>query len=122
MVEKRVNAIAAPCSSGATQRWTFDADGHLHNMADPAFCLKVDDEAAGVGIRPCTSDDPEKRARMTFTIGASGAIRSQPRPDQVVVPVGSSASKELLMVLKASSTEDSERWAASPVAPTSEPR
>ncbi|WP_338673643.1 ricin-type beta-trefoil lectin domain protein [Streptomyces sp. SCSIO 30461] len=117
VVQKRVNAVAAPCSSGATQRWTFDTDGHLHNMADPAFCLKVDDEAAGVGIRPCASDDPEKRARMTFDIGENGAIRSQPRPDQVVVPINSSAGEELPLVIKKSSAEDSERWAARPVGP-----
>ncbi|MFC8241510.1 ricin-type beta-trefoil lectin domain protein [Streptomyces chartreusis] len=117
VVQKRVDAVAAPCSSGATtQRWTFDTDGHLHNSADPSFCLKVDGDSTGVGIRPCTSNDPDKRARMTFVIGENGEIRSRPRPDQVIVPVGSATGTVLPLVHKESSAAGSERWAARPVA------
>ncbi|MDH2387849.1 ricin-type beta-trefoil lectin domain protein [Streptomyces sp. HNM0663] len=121
VVQKRVNAVAAPCGAGATQRWTFDKDGHLHNAADPAFCLKVDGDATGVGIRPCSSDNPEKRARMTFAIGENGAIQSKPRAGQVIVPVGTSTGEPLPLVLKESSAAGAQQWAARSVAVTGSP-
>ncbi|MFJ7177959.1 ricin-type beta-trefoil lectin domain protein [Streptomyces massasporeus] len=117
VVQRRVDAVAAPCSAGATtQRWTFDTDGHLHNSADSSFCLKVDGDSTGVGIRPCASDDPDKRARMTFVIGENGEIRSRPRPDRVIVPVGSATGAVLPLALKESSAAGSERWSAWPAA------
>lgn len=116
VVDKRVSAVAAPCGSGATQRWTFDTDGHLHNEADSDFCLKVGGDSAVVGIRPCTSDDPEKRSRMTFVISENGAIRSKPQSDQVIVPVATSANEVRPLVLKKSSGVGDERWGTRPVA------
>ncbi|MDI9883695.1 ricin-type beta-trefoil lectin domain protein [Streptomyces sp. HNM0645] len=116
VVERRVSAVAAPCGSGATQRWTFDTDGHLHNEADSDFCLKVGGDTAVVGIRPCTSDDPEKRSRMTFVIGENGAIQSKPLSDQVIVPVATSSDEVRPLVLKASSGVGDERWGTRPVA------
>ncbi|TLQ42202.1 ricin-type beta-trefoil lectin domain protein [Streptomyces marianii] len=116
VVDKRVSAVAAPCGSGATQRWTFDTDGHLHNEADSDFCLKVGGDSAVVGIRPCASDDPEKRSRMTFVISESGAIQSKPLSDQVIVPVATSSGEVRPLVLKASSGVGDERWGTRPVA------
>ncbi len=118
VVGKRVNAVAAPCGSGTTQRWNFDTDGHLHNEADPGFCLKVDGDTADVGIRPCTSDDPEKRSRMTFVIDESGEIHSKPRTGQVIVPVGDYTDEVRPVELKESSTVGDKRWVAGPITAT----
>ncbi|MFE0087574.1 ricin-type beta-trefoil lectin domain protein [Streptomyces sp. NPDC058991] len=118
LVDKRVSAVAAPCGSGATQRWTYDSDGHLHNEADSDYCLKVGGDSAVVGIRPCTSDDPEKRSRMTFVISENGAIQSKPQSDQVIVPVTTSSDEERPLVLKESSGAGDERWGTRPVGGT----
>ncbi|MCZ7456437.1 ricin-type beta-trefoil lectin domain protein [Streptomyces sp. WMMC940] len=118
VVDKRVSAVAAPCGSGATQRWTFDTDGHLHNEADSDFCLKVGGDSAVVGIRPCTSDDPDKRSRMTFVISENGAIHSKPQSDQVIVPVATSSDEVRQLVLKESSGVGDERWGTRPVGAT----
>ncbi|MFG2313003.1 ricin-type beta-trefoil lectin domain protein [Streptomyces sp. NPDC048566] len=111
-VQKHVNAVAATCTSTPTQRWTLDSEGRLHNTADPDFCLKADGNAAAIGIRPCASDDPEKRSRMTFFVRANGAITSRPRPEQAVVPVGTFTGTPLLLALKELGGTPAQTWTA----------
>ncbi|MCH0568287.1 ricin-type beta-trefoil lectin domain protein [Streptomyces sp. MUM 136J] len=114
-VQKHADAVAATCTSAPTQRWALDSEGRLHNMAAPDFCLKADGDAAGIGIRPCGSDDPEKQSRMMFAIGRDGVIRSRPRPDEAVVPVGTFAGEPLVLALKERTSGQAQAWAARPV-------
>ncbi|MEU3283172.1 ricin-type beta-trefoil lectin domain protein [Streptomyces antibioticus] len=117
-VQKRTNAVATRCTSSPTQRWTLDSGARLHNMADPDFCLKADGSAAAVGIRPCESDDPEKRSRMTFIVGQDSTIRSRPRPEQAVVPVGTFTGAPVLLALKEPTSVHAGVWTARPAPAT----
>ncbi|MCH0561294.1 ricin-type beta-trefoil lectin domain protein [Streptomyces sp. MUM 16J] len=117
-VQKHTDAVATACTSAPTQRWTLDSRGRLHNAADPDFCLKADGDAAGIGIRPCDSDNPEKRSRMLFIIGRDGVIRSQPRPNEAVVPVGTFTGEPLILALKERTPGHAQAWAARPVPAT----
>ncbi|MBN0044743.1 ricin-type beta-trefoil lectin domain protein [Streptomyces actuosus] len=114
-VQKHSDAVAATCTSSPTQAWSLDSEGRLHNMAAPDFCLKADGDAAGIGIRPCGTDDPEKQSRMMFLIGRDGVIRSRPRPDEAVVPVGTFTGDPLVLALKGRTSGQAQAWAARPV-------
>ncbi|WP_250400110.1 ricin-type beta-trefoil lectin domain protein [Streptomyces cellostaticus] len=115
-VQKRTNAVATTCVSAPTQQWSLDREGRLHNMAAPDFCLKADGNAAGIGIRPCDTDNPEKRSRLIFMIERDGVIRPRGRPDEAVVPLGTSTGEPLLLALKGRASARDQAWAARPVA------
>ncbi|MFR9798230.1 ricin-type beta-trefoil lectin domain protein [Streptomyces sp. MS06] len=113
-VQKHADAVAAACTSTPTQQWSLDSEGRLHNMAAPEFCLKAEGDAAGIGLRPCESDNPEKQSRMMFIIGRDDVIRSRPRPDEAVVPVGTFAGEPLGLALKGRKSGQAQSWAARP--------
>ncbi|AWK08698.1 hypothetical protein DDQ41_06895 [Streptomyces spongiicola] len=86
LVVKRGGTVAARCTQASTQRWALDAQGRLHNLHDSAFCLKTDGDAAGVGVRPCDSDNPEKLEKMAFLVEPVGPIRPKTDPEAALVP------------------------------------
>ncbi|RNL71147.1 ricin-type beta-trefoil lectin domain protein [Streptomyces sp. I6] len=86
LVIKRGGTVAARCTQAPTQRWALDAQGRLRNLHDSTFCLKADGDGAGVGVRPCDSDNPEKLEKMTFLVEPVGPIRPKTGPEAALVP------------------------------------
>ncbi|MFE3323953.1 ricin-type beta-trefoil lectin domain protein [Streptomyces sp. NPDC059176] len=110
VVSKRGGAVAARCTEAITQRWALDALGRLHNLDDSTFCLKADGDGAGVGLRPCSSDNPEKLDKMAFIVGPSGAIRPKSAPTAALIPDPEWVDSPVPLVLRTVDAKRDQDW------------
>ncbi|MFE0086941.1 ricin-type beta-trefoil lectin domain protein [Streptomyces sp. NPDC058991] len=110
VITKRGGAVAAPCTEALTQRWALDAQERLHNRDDPTFCLKADGDGEGVGIRPCSSDDPEKLDKMAFLVEPAGVIRPRSAPTVALVPDPEWVESPVPLELRAVNDRSDQRW------------
>ncbi|MCZ7460227.1 ricin-type beta-trefoil lectin domain protein [Streptomyces sp. WMMC940] len=110
VLTKRGGAVAAPCTQALTQQWALDAQGRLHNRDDPTFCLKADGDGAGVGIRPCSSDNPEKLDKMAFLVEPAGAIRPKSAPTVALVPDPEWVESPVPLELRSVDDRSDQRW------------
>ncbi|TLQ45876.1 ricin-type beta-trefoil lectin domain protein [Streptomyces marianii] len=110
VLTKRGGAVAAPCTQALTQRWALDAQGRLHNRDDPTFCLKADGDGEGVGIRPCSSDNPEKLNKMAFLVEPAGTIRPKSAPTVALVPDPEWVESPIPLALRTMDDRSDQRW------------
>ncbi|MDI9884538.1 ricin-type beta-trefoil lectin domain protein [Streptomyces sp. HNM0645] len=110
VLTKRGGAVAAPCTQALTQRWALDAQGRLHNRDDSTFCLKADGDGAGVGVRPCSSDNPEKLNKMAFLVEPAGTIRPRSAPTVALVPNPEWVDSPIPLELRAVNDRSDQRW------------
>lgn len=95
------------CTSKSAQRWTYEADGLLRDVADPGLCL---DSHLGYSVQlaPCSGESQPgtKNVRYDFTL--QGTL--VPRWNQDLALAPASAKAEAALVLKLRKDEPAERW------------
>ncbi|WP_369387875.1 RICIN domain-containing protein [Streptomyces sp. CG1] len=65
----------APCSSAATQQWSYQDDGLLRSVADPSLCLAADPGTKGVVLAGCVVHAGE--VTYDFTVRGEILLRAQ---------------------------------------------
>ncbi|WP_256725487.1 RICIN domain-containing protein [Streptomyces sp. IMTB 2501] len=74
-VESGAGVGLAPCSSAATQQWSYQDDGLLRSAADPALCLASDPGARTVVLAGCVVHAGE--VTYDFTVRGEILLRGQ---------------------------------------------
>lgn len=110
-LEKRTDAVLAPCAGTDTQRWRLDSEGLLHTGADPDFCLDSrGDTDRGVGIWPCSSADGDNGENLRFVVDRQGLIRPHIAPDFAITPDADDADSQV--ELRSADDRNDQRWTA----------
>ncbi|GAA1691378.1 ricin-type beta-trefoil lectin domain protein [Streptomyces yatensis] len=110
-LEKRTDAVLAPCAGTDTQRWRLDSEGLLHTEADPDFCLDSrGDTDRGVGIWPCSSADGDNGENLRFAVDRQGLIRPHIAPDFAITPDDDEADSQV--ELRSAEDRNDQRWNA----------
>ncbi|MCG0287206.1 ricin-type beta-trefoil lectin domain protein [Streptomyces sp. PSAA01] len=110
-LEKRTDAVLAPCAGTDTQRWRLDSEGLLHTEADPDFCLDSrGDTDRGVGIWPCSSADGDNGENLRFVVDRQGLIRPHIAPDFAVTPDDDETDSQV--ELRSAEDRNDQRWNA----------
>ncbi|WP_442819299.1 ricin-type beta-trefoil lectin domain protein [Streptomyces sp. NBC_01236] len=95
------------CTSKSAQRWTYEADGLLRDVAAPGLCL---DSHLGYSVQlaACSGESQPgtKNVRYDFTL--QGTL--VPRWNQDLALAPASAKAEAALVLKLRKDEPAERW------------
>ncbi|MEV5438372.1 ricin-type beta-trefoil lectin domain protein [Streptomyces sp. NPDC052682] len=96
------------CSSAPAQQWTYETDGLLRSVADPALCLN---SRLGYSVRlaPCgdASGPDAKDVRYDFTL--QGALVPRWGQNLALAPAATDGSGAL--VVKNRVDDDTQRWA-----------
>ncbi|EST21041.1 hypothetical protein M878_38330 [Streptomyces roseochromogenus subsp. oscitans DS 12.976] len=74
-VESGVGVGLAPCSSAATQQWSYQDDGLLRSAADPSLCLAADPGTKSVVLAGCVVHAGE--VTYDFTVRGEILLRGQ---------------------------------------------
>ncbi|SED55081.1 Ricin-type beta-trefoil lectin domain-containing protein [Streptomyces melanosporofaciens] len=110
-LEKRTDAVLAPCAGTDTQRWRLDSEGLLHTGADPDFCLDSrGDTDRGVGIWPCSSADGDNGENLRFVVDRQGLIRPHIAPGFAITPDADDTDGQV--ELRSADDRNDQRWTA----------
>jgi len=97
------------CTSKSAQRWTYEADGLLRDVADPGLCL---DSHLGYSVQlaACSGESQPgtKNVRYDFTL--QGTLVPRWNQDLALAPASASAKAEAALVLKLRKDEPAQRW------------
>jgi hypothetical protein len=104
---KGVETALTPCSSAASQEWSYEDDGLLRDLAAPDLCL---DSHLGYSVQlaPCTGESQPgtKNVRYDFTL--QGTV--VPRWNQDLALTPASTKGEASLVLKVRKEESDQHW------------
>ncbi|MFE2605593.1 ricin-type beta-trefoil lectin domain protein [Streptomyces mirabilis] len=104
---KGVETTLTPCSSAASQEWSYEDDGLLRDLAAPDLCL---DSHLGYSVQlaPCTGESQPgtKNVRYDFTL--QGTV--VPRWNQDLALTPASTKGEASVVLKVRAEESDQHW------------
>lgn len=105
--------ISTPCeTSSLIQKWRFDENSHLRNLANNDFCLDArDGTERGVGIRRCAdAENGDDDRTQLFLADSSGRIRPRIAQELALEPGGTEPGASVL--LSEVSTGSKQRWNA----------
>ncbi|WP_055551986.1 RICIN domain-containing protein [Streptomyces sp. NBRC 110028] len=101
---------ATPCTSAATQQWSYEADGLLRSRADPDLCLNSRLSFA-VQLGSCATTSQRAAANVRYDFTLQGTL--VPRWNQELALTPDSTEKGAGMVLKTrDDSARSQRWLA----------
>lgn len=104
---KGAETVLTPCSSAASQEWSYEEDGLLRDVAAPDLCL---DSHLGYSVQlaPCTGESQPgtKNVRYDFTL--QGTV--VPRWNQDLALAPASTASEASLVLKLRKDEPEQHW------------
>lgn len=86
-------ALLTACSSDRSQQWSFQDDGLLRSVADPALCLTADPGAGSVALSGCVVHAGE----VSYDLTVRGELLLR-RPAGLAVAPGSGASRTQVVV------------------------
>ncbi|MGW2420783.1 RICIN domain-containing protein [Streptomyces sp. NPDC001709] len=98
----------APCSSAASQQWSYQDDGLLRSAADPSLCLAADPGTKSVLLAGCVVPAGE----VTYDFTVRGEILLRRHEDLVLAPGSDSSSARVGLVRRDGSTR--QRWVLEP--------
>jgi len=112
---KGVETELTSCTSKSAQRWSYEADGLLRDVAAPDLCL---DSRLGYSVQlaPCSGESQPgtKNVRYDFTL--QGTL--VPRWNQELALAPASAKGEAALVLKLRKDEAAQRWTLDTTSPS----
>ncbi|MEV5798461.1 RICIN domain-containing protein [Streptomyces collinus] len=102
------SAVLAACSTAATQRWTYGADGLLRSGADAGLCLDSHADAGVVILGTCADADARRGDDVRYHLTVQGELL--PRWDETLAlsPAGETAGSDI--VVKVRDHSAGQRW------------
>ncbi|MGW2648513.1 RICIN domain-containing protein [Streptomyces sp. NPDC001393] len=98
----------APCSSAASQQWSYQADGLLHSVTDPSLCLAADPGTQRVVLAGCVVHAGE----VAYDITVRGEILPRRHEGLALAPGPGDASARVTLAPRDGSPE--QRWVLEP--------
>ncbi|WP_306454716.1 ricin-type beta-trefoil lectin domain protein [Streptomyces sp. Ag82_O1-15] len=106
---KGVETALTPCSSAASQEWSYEDDGLLRDLAAPDLCL---DSHLGYSVQlaPCTgaSQPGTKNVRYDFTL--QGMVVPRWNQDLVLTPASTKGEASVVLKVRGRSPTSTGRW------------
>ncbi|MGW0415052.1 RICIN domain-containing protein, partial [Streptomyces collinus] len=102
------SAVLAACSTAATQRWTYGADGLLRSGADSGLCLDSHADAGVVILGTCADAGARRGDDVRYHLTVQGELL--PRWDETLAlsPAGETAGSDI--VVKVRDHSAGQRW------------
>jgi hypothetical protein len=98
----------APCSTAASQQWSYRDDGVLHSAADPSLCLAADPGTKTVALAGCVVHPGE----VVYDITVGGEILSRRHEGLALAPDSGDVFARVALVSRDGSPE--QRWVLEP--------
>jgi hypothetical protein len=97
-------AVLTACSSAASQQWSYQREGLLRSIADPALCLVADPGPRTVGLDGCLVHSGE----AFFDLTVRGELRLRRDGDLVVAPDPGEAGPDVVVTERDGGAD--QRW------------
>jgi hypothetical protein len=101
-------AELAVCSSAWTQQWSYENDGLLRSVADPALCLDSHADDGVVALDRCAPKSAARRDDVRYDLTVRGELLSRSREGLALTP--SSTDPDADIVVKDRDGSDAQRW------------
>ncbi|MFB7334484.1 ricin-type beta-trefoil lectin domain protein [Streptomyces adustus] len=101
-------AELAVCSSAWTQQWTYEDDGLLRSMADPALCLDAHADAGVVILGTCAEQTDARGDDVRYDVTVQGELL--PRWDETLALAPAGGDPGAGLVVKARDHSLGQRW------------
>ncbi len=85
--ETGAEAELAVCSSAWTQQWSYESDGLLRSVADPALCLDSHADDGVVALDRCVTKSAARGGDVRYDLTVRGELLSRSREGLAVTPV-----------------------------------
>ncbi|MGW7257972.1 RICIN domain-containing protein [Streptomyces sp. NPDC054834] len=108
-VRDGARALLTACSSDRSQQWSYEDDGLLRSVADPALCLAADPDAGSVVLAGCVVHAGE----VSYDLTVRGELLLR-RPGGLAVAPGSGTSRTHVVVTARDGSEQ-QRWTLEPL-------
>ncbi|WP_208902098.1 RICIN domain-containing protein [Streptomyces incarnatus] len=109
-VRAGAGVVLAPCTSAASQQWSYQDDGLLRSAADPSLCLAADPGSKSVVLAGCVVHAGE----VAYDITVRGEIL--PRRHEGLALAAGSGDTSAGVVLAPRDGAPDQRWALEPAA------
>ncbi|MDX3759523.1 RICIN domain-containing protein [Streptomyces sp. AK02-04a] len=106
--ETGAEAELAVCSSAWTQQWSYESDGLLRSVADPALCLDSHADDGVVALDRCVTKSAARGGDVRYDLTVRGELLSRSREGLAVTP--SSTDPDADIVVKDRDGSDAQRW------------
>ncbi|MFE2467479.1 RICIN domain-containing protein, partial [Streptomyces mirabilis] len=106
--EAGAEAELAVCSSAWTQQWSYESDGLLRSVADPALCLDSHADDGVVALDRCVAKSAARGGDVRYDLTVRGELLSRSRERLAVTP--SSTDPNADIVVKDRDGSDAQRW------------
>ncbi|MFI9757491.1 RICIN domain-containing protein [Streptomyces sp. NPDC051963] len=104
-VESGTAAVLAACSSAGSQQWSYENDGLLRSLADPALCLGSDADRGSVALAGCVVH----AGQVQYDLTVHGELLLRWRKGQAVAP---GAGNDVVVTDRDGSAD--QRWVVEP--------
>ncbi|MFE2580546.1 ricin-type beta-trefoil lectin domain protein [Streptomyces sp. NPDC059378] len=101
-------AELAVCSSAWTQQWTYEDDGLLRSMADPALCLDAHADAGVVILGTCADQSEARGDDVRYDLTVQGELL--PRWDETLALAPAGGNPGAGLVVKVRDHSVGQRW------------
>ncbi|WP_055709802.1 RICIN domain-containing protein, partial [Streptomyces puniciscabiei] len=109
-VRAGAGVVLAPCTSAASQQWSYQDDGLLRSAADPSLCLAADPGAKSVVLAGCVVHAGE----VAYDITVRGEILPRRHEDLALAPGSGDTSASVALEPRDGSPD--QRWVLEPAA------
>ncbi|MFJ8027191.1 ricin-type beta-trefoil lectin domain protein [Streptomyces sp. NPDC096311] len=106
--EVGAEAELAVCSSAWTQQWSYESDGLLRSVADPALCLDSHADDGVVALDRCVAKSAARGGDVRYDLTVRGELLSRSREGLAVTPSSSDPNADI--VVKDRDGSDAQRW------------
>ncbi|MFE2690939.1 RICIN domain-containing protein [Streptomyces mirabilis] len=106
--EVGAEAELAVCSSAWTQQWSYESDGLLRSVADPALCLDSHADDGVVALDHCVAKSAARGGDVRYDLTVRGELLSRSREGLAITP--SSTDPNADIVVKDRDGSDAQRW------------
>ncbi|MFG3659093.1 RICIN domain-containing protein [Streptomyces sp. NPDC047706] len=110
--EEAAGAVLEACSSEPTQQWTYEADGQLRSVADPAVCLDSHADAGVVILGACAAEQDERADDVRYDLTVRGELL--PRWDEQLALSVTTGDPGADIVVKVRDGSEDQRWLTDP--------
>ncbi|AZQ32572.1 hydrolase [Streptomyces cyaneochromogenes] len=107
----------AECSDDDTQQWSYEKDGLLRSVADPALCLDSHLDTGVVILGACADDDTKRADDVRYDLTVQGEFLT--RWDERLALASTTPDTDADIVVKPRDGSDAQRWLTDPVASAS---
>ena len=108
-------AVAAECSSSATQQWLYEPDGQLRSLADLGLCLSSSQNFS-IELGTCTDSSKSGGQNVRYDFTLEGVLVPRWSQELAVTPV--SRQDGAALVLKSRDNTPIQQWLADTSAPS----